>query len=410
MEENEANEQRELLEELAILRKRIAEIETNLQGQQSADILAGTLLQVWTAGHEQAPETAHEIAELISNVVSESIPFGVWISNFDGSVIYLSESFLQLLGMTLDECQDFGWMKRLSTEDKVRIPALWKKCVKTGCLWNEEYRITGGDGKDHYVQSRGVPVLDAQGGIMYWAGLNLDTTERRQEEERLKNVVGELDSFTQTVSHDLRSPLATLDLYAQTARTAGRGGLDGTEQHMLDEMRAVVQRTTDLVEALLDYANSGRAEGNLESVKPNAILTEVLANLSAHIQARDAEIIVDENMPVIIADRFKLDQVFSNLIENALKAGVEGRPLKLEIGAKTEGDRITLYVRDNGPGIANDQHEEIFLPFRGTSGLSKSGIGLSIVRRSVEGWGGRVWVESRLGEGSTFFFTAPAAT
>lgn len=299
-------------------------------------------------------------------------------------------------------------MKRLATEDAARIPALWKSCVKIGCLWNEEYRITGGDGQDHYVQSRGVPVRDAQGGIMYWAGLNMDTTDRRQEEERLKSVVGELDSFTQTVSHDLRSPLATLDLYAQTARTAGRGGLDGTEQDMLDEMRAVVQRTTDLVEALLDYANAGRAEGKLENVKPNAILEEVLANLSAHIKAQNAAIIIQPDMPVICADRFKLDQVFSNLIENALKASIEGRPLGIEIGATAEGEIITLHVRDNGPGIAAEKHEEIFLPFRGTSGLSKSGIGLSIVRRSVEGWGGLVWVESRLGEGSTFFFTAKA--
>ncbi len=140
----------------------------------------------------EAARLALAESEACYRAIGESLPFGVWICNPDGGVRYLSDAFLHLVGMTLEECAQFGWTSRLPPEDVDRTLTDWKRCVETGDLWDYEHRILGVDGRYHTILSRGVPVRDAGGRIECWAGINLDITERKRTEEALRESQGRL--------------------------------------------------------------------------------------------------------------------------------------------------------------------------------------------------------------------------
>ncbi len=236
-----------------------------------------------------------------------------------------------------------------------------------------------------------------------------DVTERVEMEERLRASVRELDAFATTVSHDLRTPLSLIEGYAQLLRA---GEVSEEEREMyLDNIISAARRMDDLTASLLEYAQAGKPGGEIAAVDPRQVLDEVLSERLKALEKREAEVVVEEELPRVMVDPLKLRRVFSNLLENALKYATQGRRLRVEIGSLRQGEDAVIFVRDNGDGIDPDLHNEIFQPFTrsakaGSAGL---GIGLSTVKRAVEGWGGRVWAESEPGGGAAFFFTAPRA-
>lgn len=146
--------------------------------------------------------------------LGDSIPFGVWITDPDGKIIYVSQSFLDLVGMSLEETQEFGWIRSLAEETRDETASLWEQTRKSGANWQKEHRIIGADGAAYHVLALGRPVHNEAGQITSWVGLNLDITERKEEEERLGVVSAELD-------HRVKNILATVKTIARmTGRTA----------------------------------------------------------------------------------------------------------------------------------------------------------------------------------------------
>lgn len=140
--------------------------------------------------------TAHQVAiealqrsEMIYRAIGESINYGVWICTPDGRNIYASESFLNLVGITQEQCANFGWGDVLHPDDANRTITAWKKCAHTGNLWDIEHRFRGVDGRYHFILARGVPVRNKQGEIVYWAGINLDIDRIKQVEEKLRRSI-----------------------------------------------------------------------------------------------------------------------------------------------------------------------------------------------------------------------------
>jgi PAS domain S-box-containing protein len=134
-------------------------------------------------------EVASERNEQIYRAIGESIDYGVWVCAPDGRNIYASPSFLKLVGLTQEQCSDFGWGDVLHPDDAARTVAAWKECVRTGGNWDIEHRFRGVDGQWHPVLARGVPVRDEQGRLICWAGINLDITERKRIEDTLRFLV-----------------------------------------------------------------------------------------------------------------------------------------------------------------------------------------------------------------------------
>lgn len=232
-----------------------------------------------------------------------------------------------------------------------------------------------------------------------------DVSDRKSMEEELLVRNRELDAFASTISHDLRTPLSLIQGYAQLLQA---GTTEDEEERFLDNILLAARRLEKLTHSLLEYAQAGRPEGELCSVDPAPLIGEVLEEYAEPINGIHMEVSVDGELPSVMADPLKLRQVFSNLVENAVKYAAGGERPRMHIGAEERGERITFYVRDNGTGIDPSIRDEVFLPFkRSDASLSPGlGIGLSTVKQAVEGWGGRVWVDSEPGQGCCFFFTA----
>ncbi|MBC7247450.1 MAG: PAS domain S-box protein [Actinobacteria bacterium] len=269
-------------------------------------------------------------------------------------------------------------------------------------------RFRHGDGSYHYHEAIVNNLLDdpdVRGIIIN----SRDVTERKLMEEQLVARNRELDAFATTVSHDLRTPLSIITGYAQLLQSDDL--TDEERKAYVASIARAAQRLDDFTASLLVYAQAGKPEGNMVSLDPGTVIEEVLSERKGDLETSHIEVEVSEELPLIVADRFKLHQVIYNLLDNAIKYTAEAAKPRVEIGAARQGGLVTFYVRDNGCGIDPRFVADIFLPFKRLEGGKSHGlgIGLATVKRAVEAWGGRVWVNSRPGEGSTFFFTAPAS-
>jgi signal transduction histidine kinase len=244
--------------------------------------------------------------------------------------------------------------------------------------------------------------------------------ERRNAEEerqkliyKLENQNAELERFTYTVSHDLKSPLITIRGFADYLRRDLDAGDTERVRQDLDRISQSAERMQELLGDLLELSRIGRLVNPPEAVPFQVIVEEALALLQGSIQARGVRLVCNQELPVIFGDRARLVEVVQNLVENAIKfMGKQMEPC-IQIGAqdKTIDDMPVFYVRDNGMGIEPQYHEKIFGLFEKLDARGEgTGIGLALVKRIIEVHGGMIWVESYgVGQGSTFYFTLPAA-
>ncbi len=146
-------------------------------------------------GQKQAEEALRD-SEYRFRIMGETVDYGVWMCNKDGGTEYVSQSFLDLLNMSMDEIKQFGWTKRLVPEDVPGMMEKWLDCVRSGKLWDSEHRIIDRHGKIHTVLTRGKPVRDAEGNITSWVGINLDITERKKTEHALAEAKEQLRQYS----------------------------------------------------------------------------------------------------------------------------------------------------------------------------------------------------------------------
>jgi PAS domain S-box-containing protein len=184
--------------------KQTCEIQLLCQGRGALDVQLEGLAAPGQAGPEKTwrlavldltrrklAEAGLERSERLYRAIGESIDYGVWVCEPDGRNIYASPSFLKLVGLTQEQCSNFGWGDVLHPEDAARTIAAWKECVRTGGTWDIEHRFRGVDGQWHPILARGVPVRDEQGTVTCWAGINLDISRLKQTEAEVQRHVAE---------------------------------------------------------------------------------------------------------------------------------------------------------------------------------------------------------------------------
>jgi hypothetical protein len=246
-----------------------------------------------------------------------------------------------------------------------------------------------------------------------------DVTERKLAEVQIKNVNAnlaqknrELAEFVHTVSHDLKSPLVTI------------GGMLGLLKEELQEERLVaagefiataeetVVGMRDMIDDLLKLSRIGTVAIDLQPVGLRQVAEEFVRKHAPELEDKGTAVSLElsEDQPTVLADRNRLVEVLDNLMVNALKYACDGPEPRITIGSETVGREVRLFVKDNGPGIGEEHHEKIFGLFqRLDENKEGTGVGLAIVKRIMEVHGGRVWVESAIGEGATFWLAFPAA-
>jgi signal transduction histidine kinase len=220
----------------------------------------------------------------------------------------------------------------------------------------------------------------------------------------------ELDQFAYVASHDLKAPLRAIANLATWLEEDIGERLPAENQQQLALLQGRVQRMEGLINGLLAYARVGRAQQPLEQVDVGALLREIVDSLA--VDAKSAfEVVIGPDMPVFQAKRTLSSQVFANLISNALKHH-DRDDGQIQVAVQTIGDHYEFSVTDDGPGIAPEYHDKIFNIFqtlKARDSFESTGIGLSIVKKTVEAEGGQIKVESRKGQGATFRFTWPCS-
>jgi len=240
-----------------------------------------------------------------------------------------------------------------------------------------------------------------------------DITARRQAEERQAQLLAaveeanqELNSFAYVVSHDLKAPLRAIDSLVKWLVDDYGGQFDDAGRELVALLLGRVRRLHDLIDGVLQYSRAGRTREEVTDVNLAAVVPNVVSALSPPDRISVA---VEGGFPVVRASRVRLEQVFQNLLSNAFKY-IDKPQGRVRVGCAEEDGFWKFYVKDNGPGIAEKDQKRVFQMFetlQPRDQTESTGVGLAVVKRIVEMYGGRVWIESTVGEGSSFFFTLP---
>ncbi len=387
-------------------------------------------------------ETSLRDSESRYRAIGEAIDYGVWMCDADGRNTYASDSFLQLVGISQEQCSDFGWSDALHPEDAEKTISAWQTCVRTGGIWDREHRFRGVDGEWHFVLARGVPIRSGTGQVIGWAGINLDISRLKRAEQSLREADHRKDEFLAMLAHELRNPLAPIRNAVQVLRL--RGDTEQTVQSVSEMMERQISQLVRLVDDLLDISrvSRGRIELRRARIELASVVSHAAEACHSHYSSMEHQLTVSlPPHPIYLnADLTRLTQVVGNLLNNACKFTDKGGQIEIAVNVESpatheesfenevsRGDPsdtspnavrtpfAVIRVRDNGIGIAADQLPRIFDMFvqvdtsleRSVSGL---GIGLTLVKNLVEMHDGTISVQSAgVGHGTEFAVRLPMA-
>lgn len=312
--------------------------------------------------------------------------------------------------------------EQIHRDDRTRAMARIRRAISRGAALQAEYRIVRPNGSVRWLETRGTIIRDAFGRATRLTGVAIDVTERREGEDALKRSLAslqrmtralernnrELDQFAYVASHDLKAPLRGIANLSQWIEEEIGDALNDQAREYMDLLRGRIHRMEGLIEGILSYSRIGRTTHGVEDVDSGALAREVIELLAP---PDGADVTIVGEMPVVHTERLPLQQVFLNLIGNALKyaGGAEARVTVSSSAAETDGF-VRFTVADNGPGIAPEYHEKIWGIFQTLQPRDKvegTGIGLALVRKIAENKGGRAWIESEPGHGATFHVLWP---
>jgi signal transduction histidine kinase len=248
-----------------------------------------------------------------------------------------------------------------------------------------------------------------------WLGARVlfvrDDSDRVLERKALERKNAELESYVHSVSHDLRSPLVSLVGFTRLLRQDYDEVLGETGRHFADRIEQAARTMETLIDDLLELSRIGVGNEVRSLVDPRAVLLQLRAELKLRLDANASTLCIPEDPPLLLCDRTRLYQLFSNLVGNALQHMGDCSDRNIEVEVATRADHHLITVTDHGHGIPESEHERVFEVFHSTDrsgGDGRStGVGLAIVRKIAETHGGRVWVESTPGNGARFAVSLP---
>ena len=236
---------------------------------------------------------------------------------------------------------------------------------------------------------------------------NLDLVEEQKKD--LEKVNKELDNFVGTVSHDIRSPLMGISGYSTILQKQYADQLDKRAQRCIHGINKGVHRVNDMIVDLLQLTKISRVRNPYEEVNMDNLIDSIIDRLEYRINEHRVAINIADNMPTIVCDRIKMGEVFHNLISNAVKfSSKQDYPPILDIGYRDDDEVYEFHVKDNGIGIAEEDQERVFGFFKRletAKDFEGTGAGLSIVKQIIDEHGGRIWIDSKVGEYTCFYFT-----
>ena len=385
-----------------------------------------------TRGRETEAELrkSEERFQLIMNGVND----GIYDLNVTNGAMYHSPSCHRILGYSAYEYPCFldAFTKLIHPDDLERCVATFRAyAAKELPVYLNEFRLRHKDGSWRWVMSRGVGLWDEKDFMYRLVGSQTDITVQKKREEELLQLSSDIEGFAYIASHDLRAPLVNLRGFASEVRTALEGvqpileqasdNLPEIERKTLEKIfrkdvpeslnfiDAAVVRMDKLTSAILDMSRIGRREYRMEEVDINIVLERCLSSLAHEISARQIKITY-QDMPTIITDALAVEQIWGNILDNAVKYLSPERAGEITIKARHYLDEVIFSVADNGRGIAESDLRKVFEIFRragNSADIRGSGMGMAYVKATLRKLGGKIWLDSILNQGTIFTFTLP---
>lgn len=344
---------------------------------------------------------------------------GIWDWDLRTNRVYFSPRWKSILGYTEEEigAHFSEWERRLHPEDRARAHETLQRFFSGETPSYEfEHRLRHKDGSYRWILARGMALRDATGRPYRMVGSHIEVTDRKRAEERLQETAEalrrsnqDLEQFASIASHDLQEPLRMLSAYLDAIARQYREYLPSQAHALIDLSTQTGQRMQQLIHDLLTYSRVSTRALESRPVDCNEVLSEALRNLRLTLEEQAATV-TSAPLPVVLGDRTQLVQLFQNLLGNGIKFHGDTPP-RVQVTAEPNGSRWKFAIRDNGIGIESQYAEtvfEIFQRLHPSDIYPGTGIGLAICKRIIDRHEGRIWFESTVGQGTTFFFTLPA--
>ena len=330
--------------------------------------------------------------------------------------LHWSDSHFRMLGIEPTpnrEATAEMWQSRVPPDDLARFMAERQRAEREHDTLSCVYRIRKDDGQTMWARAAGRFIYDERGQALRFLGVFSDITAAKEAEEQLEQLVrdrtaalsvklGELEAFSYSLSHDLRGPLRSMYGFSKILLEDHASKLDVEAQDYLRRIERGAERLDQLVRDVLAYSKVAKEEFELAPIDLSTVIADVVQSLDM----RSARLQVEAPLPKVLGHDALLLQIFSNLLDNAVKFSRRGGPPVVRVYARSEIDFVRVFVEDEGIGIAPNHFERIFEIFGRVYADREypgTGIGLAIVRKAVERLGGSVGVESQLDRGTRFW-------
>ncbi|MDP1827568.1 MAG: PAS domain S-box protein [Polaromonas sp.] len=351
--------------------------------------------------------------EAMSRVLAEQAPQVVWNADTEGRVTYANRKWYELMGGEPADWMGNKWLAAIHPDDLTDMVANWEAARASLQPYHGMRRFLAQDGTYHTMSYRATPVLDEQGSVLFWVGIDADVTEIKAVESALRLSNQELEAFSYSVSHDLRSPLNTVDGFSRLlAKQLGADQSDEKTRHYLSRIQAGVGQMGRLIEDLLSLAQVSRMQLRHETVSLSALAHEIADECRGRDPERVASIHIEDGLQAQ-GDGRLLRVVMENLLGNAWKFTSQLAHAEIHVGHTIDAAGLMVFlVRDNGAGFDMAYADKLFNTFQRLHAVTEfpgTGVGLATVSRVISRHGGQVWAESAPDQGATFFFTLPGA-
>jgi PAS domain S-box-containing protein len=366
--------------------------------RQVADLLDRKLVEIALRESEQR-----------LSLVQLAAKIGAWDWEIATGDIYWSPEYYTLFGIDPAAVTPSynSWLASILDADRdTTEQAMSEALQQQQTYFNYEFRIAHPTQGIRWIGARGQIFYDPDGQPQRVTGIAIDVTDRKQVAIALAERNQELDSFVHVVSHDLKAPLRAIANLSVWIEEDFGTELPANTQQQMAQLRGRVQRMEAMITGLLEYARVGRTDDQIELVSVADLLAEILESIAP---PSTFEIFLAPDLPTFHTKRLLLSQVFTNLISNAFKHHDKSTGF-IRISCQERGDFYEFEIVDDGPGIAQEQRDRVFIIFQAANpqkNPDSTGIGLSIVKKIVETAGGQIRLESELGKGTAFYFTWP---
>ncbi len=340
---------------------------------------------------------------------------GAWIVNLLNNKVTMSEAAYDIFGFSREyENTDAAIDTFIHPEDREHAREVFTTALMNNLPYSDEYRILRADGEIRWVKLKGRAQF-LNGQPITLSGVVTDVTEEKYNQEALENAVKIRDEFISLASHELRTPITSMQLQNQLLKRVVSNNPESTiptlkVKNFVELSQRKINQMVRLIGDMLDVSKitSGKLQLFFANVCLNDLIKEVISRFDPELVNMNIQLVLEESQNITVnADSFRLDQVITNLLSNAIKYG-EGKPLKVEI---FQQDNMGCFaITDQGPGISEENHAKIFERFERIitdSNIGGMGLGLYISKEIIESHGGSIELQSKLNHGARFLVKIP---